>query len=52
MLCEDPLCQPHLMQGKVEGGFGTNEFEWTGTVENRNEAIPGSGISMHGYVLT
>ena len=27
------------------------EIEWTRTVENRKEEIPGRGRSMHGYIL-
>ena len=33
-------------------GFGKNEAEWTRNIEIKKKEIPGSGRSMHGYILT
>ena len=38
--------------GKIERGFVKNAGEWTGRVEIGKEEIPGSKLSMYGYILT
>ena len=38
--------------GKIGRGFGKNAGEWTSSVEISKEEIPGSKLSMYGYILT
>ena len=38
--------------GEIGRGFGKNADEWTGRVEISKEKIPGSKLSMYGYILT
>ena len=37
--------------GKIGRGFGKNAGEWTSSVEISKEEIPGSKLSMYGYIL-
>ena len=36
---------------KIGRGFGKNAGEWTSSVEISKEEIPGSKLSMNGYIL-
>ena len=36
----------------VGRGFAKNEAEWTMKAKTEQEESPGSGQSMHGYILT
>ena len=38
--------------GEIGRGFGKHAGEWTGRVEISKEEVPGSKLSMHGYILT
>ena len=38
--------------GEIGRAFGKNAGEWTGRVEISKEEIPGSKLSMYGYILT
>ena len=50
-----PTQEPELAAantGKIGRGFGKNACKWTGMVEISKEEVPGSKLSMHGYILT
>lgn len=42
----------HWRKEKLGRDFGTNEGEWTGEVESRQEKVPGSRVGIHGHILT
>ena len=42
---------PKLTQFKISSGFEIRWMDWEGRKRNKEE-IPGSGQSMHGYILT